>query len=193
MGRSKKEIDSSKVNDGKFYKPEEDAFILREYGKSDTGEIAEALGRSRQAIVARASRITKDIKVEIVEPDGYKHCKRCDTIKPYEDFYAKKGSKYGRYSICKECDIAAAKKKRLEKKIQDALEKSNILKEQEELRLATIEKNKQSYVCRICGEEKPGEVYTFYKNLVVDNRCKKCRVELDKQNTVKRIVNGVDW
>ena len=43
-----------------------------------------------------------EVKVE----EGFKRCSRCGEIKPLNGFKKNKDGKYGRYSICKECDKA---------------------------------------------------------------------------------------
>lgn len=180
-------------NDGKNYSPEEDAFLTREYGKSDTMEIAEALGRRPKGVKSRARKIGlfyRPVPAKI--PEGMKYCFQCETSRPLDMFFSHKGSPDGKYSVCKVCSSDAKKAKRLKDKEDKILAKAR--EEKEELDRAIADKDSKTFVCRICGKEKEGKHFNYNRgNKKVDERCTKCRVDLDIENTAKRIKGGSDW
>lgn len=189
----KKEEDFPTPNDGKVYKPEEDAFILREYGNSPTSEIAKELGRRTSGVSARANALGALYKpVPSDVPEGFKYCRTCKNTLPLDDFFNHAGSKDGKYSVCRTCSSAKKKKARLKEKEDKILAQAK--KEKEELEKIIADKDSKTFVCRICGVEKPGTEYTYNKkSKCMDGRCTKCRVDLDKKNKVKRIKDGRDW
>lgn len=179
----------------KAWSKEEEAFLLREYNKSDTVEIAEAIDRTLASVNMRAMRlgITKT-KKEII-PNGYKRCTVCKKILPLDSFFNKKNSKDGKYTTCRDCCAIKSKLKHDKKRINkmdSTVEQENIdiVKKKEE-------KNKKYFVCRICKKKYPGKMFSFYNmkqgRFKVNCVCRFCKTKLANKSTANRIKNGKGW
>ena len=109
--------------------PEEDAFLTREYGKSSSKDIADALGRTAEAIRTRAIRLKlkfRDVPDNV--PQGFKYCTGCKQILPLDSFYNQNSSKDGKYHVCIKCAKEQGRKKRemqKEENIQRKIDETN--------------------------------------------------------------------
>lgn len=178
----------------KLWTEEEDAFLIREYGKSDTKEIAEALGRPISGVRSRAARLKLTVKCEEPEdiPDGYKYCIKCQRVFPLDSFWNRKDSKDGKRRECIECCSKKAREKR--DKIKDEKIKQQIFETNRELIEKTEWKNSQTFVCKECGKELPGTNFSFNNNGgTVNCRCNSCRAKMGKKILAQRIKDGKGW
>lgn len=89
-------------------------------------------------------------------------CTKCDTEKPLEDFYRKKGALHGRDSRCKECQRLHKKKGRVRDRL--LIYKYGITEEQ-----FNVMNDEQQGLCKSCGQP---ETRKNTKNLAVDHNHK---------------------
>lgn len=97
------------------------------------------------------------------EPDGYKLCPRCKSLKVYGDFHKDKASRHGVACYCKECANTSSTKhhhaRMKDVQYRDSRNEAARLFGQERKSLAV--KYKQSK-CLDCGGSYPDCVYDFH-------------------------------
>lgn len=175
---------------------DEDAFLIREYGKSDTKEIAEALGRTAGGVRARAVKLSissnRDEEPNDI-PEGSKYCPTCKRILSLDSFWSRKDTKDGKRCECKYCCSRKAREKR--DRIKDEKIKQQILNTNKELIERTEWKNSHYFTCKECGKELPGVNFSFNNSgcNTVNSRCNACRAKLSKETMAQRIKDGKGW
>jgi hypothetical protein len=108
-----------------------------------------------------------------------KICIKCGVVKPLERYQKEK---YGFRNICKECRCVRKKELR-EIKFPTSPYRYN----------KNINKNKTIRICRVCGIEKPIEMFRKYKIIFHRYTCTKCENkrtrELYKENPIKNKIS----
>lgn len=178
----------------RYFTTEEDEYLKSVFSKLPTKVIAENLGRTRGSIAGRASALglkkedNKDIE------NGVKKCPHCSKVLPIEDFKYKNKGRISEGKLCNECRKKDKYQKAVKRKLEQLKEKAGILstKEMEE---REEKKNKQTFICSICGKELPGVEFGFRnkRSLDIDFRCRKCRSERTTKNKMKNINDGKCW
>ena len=89
----------------------------------------------------------------VIQVEGTKYCKSCDTTKPIDDFYLRNKTSMVRHSTCKECD-----KKRVKENHDPIKYREHHLKRmygitQNDYDVMLVEQNNQ---CAICNTTEPG-------------------------------------
>lgn len=173
---------------------EEDAFLIREYGKSASADIAEALGKTPGAIKSRAIRLNIKFRDKGPDniPDGFKYCKFCKSILSIDSFHNKSSSKDGRSHMCKECSKGYDRKRREKKK--DQMIKNQINETNKEINEKNEWKNSKIFFCKECKKNLPGEKFSFNNNGGrVSGICNSCKSKKSKITTCERIKVGKGW
>jgi len=89
----------------------------------------------------------------VIQVEGTKYCKSCDTTKPIDDFYLRNKTSMVRHSTCKECD-----KKRVKENHDPVVYRNAELQRrygitQQDYEVMIAEQNNQ---CAICNTTEPG-------------------------------------
>lgn len=161
---------------GKSWSQEEIDFLIRFYATSPTEDLAEELGRTRQAVKAKALKLhLKKDNPNLVIVGGKKRCSVCGEMLDLEYFCKERKSKIGYSSGCRLCRS----------------KRGTEILEIEKLKQETAKKR---YTCYNCGGTKPGWEFKWStRKKRRETKCNECRRELDIQNKVKRIQEGRDW
>ena len=90
---------------------------------------------------------------KVIQVEGTKYCKSCDTTKPIDDFYLRNKTSMVRHSTCKECD-----KKRVKENHDPVVYRNAELQRrygitQQDYEVMIAEQNNQ---CAICNATEPG-------------------------------------
>lgn len=183
-------------NKGTRWTEDEIAFLEREYGKSPTREIAEALGRSYEGVCSKALRLKlvyDPNRPKEVAP-GMKYCKQCGEVLPLTEFWSNSSkSGTGTASWCKTCSNKIRQESYIHKHDKKAQEKFKA--EQERLKIREEVKNSKSFTCECCGKTMSGKNFDYYtkKDNTVDKLCRVCRMEKREKTNLKNVKDGKAW
>lgn len=134
-------------------------------------ELAKLINRTPKAIQFKKESILFEPKTVI--------CPRCK-----KEFVKENINTKG----CPDC----VKKMRQEYRIKKQIEERKKVYEEEEKLIKTLQK--KSYVCKECGEKKPGTEFHYLKHVKrLNNKCKTCASAESKELRKKRISEGRDW
>jgi hypothetical protein len=97
-------------------------------------------------------------------PEGFKHCSRCDSTKPLEDFPKSRSEKFGRAHLCKPCHNKKTRDNRTKRLASDKdyrtsinLKKRLLLRERKRLAI-----EHKGGVCQDCGGVFPPCAFDFH-------------------------------
>lgn len=134
-------------------------------------ELAKLINRTPKAIHFKKESI-------LFEPKMVK-CPRCKKEYLKENINTKG---------CPDC----VRKMRQEYRIRKQVEERNKSYEEEQKYIGKLQK--KSYVCKGCGEKKPGTEFQYLKHVKrLNNKCKACASAVSKELRKKRISEGRDW
>lgn len=71
-------------------------------------------------------------------------------------------------------------------------EQKKLLQEIEAIHAQRRQMDNNIYKCSVCGEEKKGSEFHFYKNRKI-SQCKSCRAGSSNKHRIERIKQGRDW
>ena len=89
----------------------------------------------------------------VIQVEGTKYCKSCDTTKPIDDFYLRNKTSMVRHSTCKECDKKRVKENHDPVAYRNAELQRRYGITQQDYEVMIAEQNKQ---CAICNTTEPG-------------------------------------
>jgi len=122
----------------------------------------------------------------VIQVEGTKYCKSCDTTKPIDDFYLRNKTSMVRHSTCKECD-----KKRVKENHDPVAYRNQHLKRLYGITLDDYNQmlTEQNDCCAICKTTEPGGKHGKF---MVDHchdtgkvrglLCKRCNIGLGEFN-----------
>jgi len=89
----------------------------------------------------------------VIQVEGTKYCKSCDTTKPIDDFYLRNKTSMVRHSTCKECDKKRVKENHDPVAYRNAELQRRYGITQQDYEVMIAEQNNQ---CAICNATEPG-------------------------------------
>ena len=89
----------------------------------------------------------------VIQVEGTKYCKSCDTTKPIDDFYLRNKTSMVRHSTCKECDKKRVKENHDPVAYRNAELQRRYGITQQDYEVMIVEQNNQ---CAICNATEPG-------------------------------------
>jgi len=89
----------------------------------------------------------------VIQVEGTKYCKSCDTTKPIDDFYLRNKTSMVRHSTCKECDKKRVKENHDPVAYRNAELQRRYGITQQDYEVMIAEQNNQ---CAICNTTEPG-------------------------------------
>ena len=90
---------------------------------------------------------------KVIQVEGTKYCKSCDTTKPIDDFYLRNKTSMVRHSTCKECDKKRVKENHDPVAYRNAELQRRYGITQQDYEVMIAEQNNQ---CAICNATEPG-------------------------------------
>ena len=136
----------------------------------------------------------------VIQVEGTKYCKSCDTTKPIDDFYLRNKTSMVRHSTCKECD----RKRVAENYAKDpSIYQNNHLKRNYGITLNEYNKmlKEQDHKCATCGTTEAGGKHGKF---MVDHShntgevrgllCKSCNIALGEiKDNRQTLLNMVEY